>query len=538
STTGRWSSPGSTSGAPGDRPGSATPSRRGPAPVASPWRRCSSSTTSWRGSPRSTASVRAACPARASSSPPATTPGKTPATSSPTSTTPGATAATSWSSTPRTSPLRRWAPSPSPSGYRSASMEAGSPIISSDFRGPFAGGPPPGALAVDAPSLRLFGWAEVRRLLTINRVVTACLVAALARWATRPKRRPLSAAASEGVVDAFLRLGPMFIKLGQLLGSAPSVCPAPLSEAARRCIGDVDPLDAATVRAVIEADLGAPVAEVFASFDDRPLSAASVAQVHACVLPDGRSAVVKVQRPELRATVTADLRIQWRLMRLLQRASGFARDANVVGAIEDLHAVTFNELNFALEAHRQARFRAAIGAFGDNAAVTAPEVYWNWCGPRVICMERLFGVPIDDAAAVRARGVDGKLHVRRGVKVWIEACLVHGPFHGDVHAGNIWALDDGRLGFLDFGIVGELTEEWKELMRDFFFTSAVDGDFSRVARAYKRVGAFPADAGTDEEIGASMAAVFGPMFDAGLGEVPMAALLGEIIKTMGSYAGG
>ncbi|HZQ76956.1 MAG TPA: AarF/UbiB family protein [Acidimicrobiia bacterium] len=417
-------------------------------------------------------------------------------------------------------------------------MEAGSPIISSDFRGPFAGGPPPGALAVDAPSLRLFGWAEVRRLLTINRVVTACLVAALARWATRPKRRPLSAAASEGVVDAFLRLGPMFIKLGQLLGSAPSVCPAPLSEAARRCIGDVDPLDAATVRAVIEADLGAPVAEVFASFDDRPLSAASVAQVHACVLPDGRSAVVKVQRPELRATVTADLRIQWRLMRLLQRASGFARDANVVGAIEDLHAVTFNELNFALEAHRQARFRAAIGAFGDNAAVTAPEVYWNWCGPRVICMERLFGVPIDDAAAVRARGVDGKLHVRRGVKVWIEACLVHGPFHGDVHAGNIWALDDGRLGFLDFGIVGELTEEWKELMRDFFFTSAVDGDFSRVARAYKRVGAFPADAGTDEEIGASMAAVFGPMFDAGLGEVPMAALLGEIIKTMGSYAGG
>src|SRR5439155_15047902 len=107
------------------------------------------------------------------------------------------------------------------------------------------------------------------------------------------------------------------------------------------------------VRAVIEADLGRPVDELFASFQDRPLSAASVAQVHGCVLPDGREAVVKVQRPELRATVTADLRIQWRMMRLLERLSGFARNANVTGAIEDLHAVTFNELNFTLEAQRQ-----------------------------------------------------------------------------------------------------------------------------------------------------------------------------------------
>jgi predicted unusual protein kinase regulating ubiquinone biosynthesis (AarF/ABC1/UbiB family) len=120
----------------------------------------------------------------------------------------------------------------------------------------------------------------------------------------------------------------------------------------------------------------------------------------------------------------------------------------------------------------------------------------------------------------------------------MEACLVHGPFHGDVHAGNIWALDDGRVGFLDFGIMGELTDEWKQVMRDFFQTSALDNDFSRVARAYKRVGAFPPDAGTDEEIGAGMKMIFAPMFDAGLGEVPMASLLASIIRTMGSYAGG
>jgi predicted unusual protein kinase regulating ubiquinone biosynthesis (AarF/ABC1/UbiB family) len=236
--------------------------------------------------------------------------------------------------------------------------------------------------------------------------------------------------------------------------------------------------------------------------------------------------------------VTADLRIQWRLMRLLERFSGFARDANVTGAIEDLHVVTCNELNFSLEAQRQSRFRDRIWHFGDNDAVTAPEVYWEWCGPHVLCMERLFGVPIDDFDAVRARNADGKLHMRRGVKVWMEACLLHGPFHGDVHAGNIWVLDDGRVAFLDFGIMGELTDEWKEAMRDFFETSAIDNDFTRVARAYKRVGVFPPDAGSDEDIGASMKMIFGPMFDAGLGEVPMASLLAEIIRTMGAYSGG
>ena len=417
-------------------------------------------------------------------------------------------------------------------------MAAGSQTQNSDFQGPYADGPPAAALRVDPPSLRHFGLAELRRMLVINAVMTVCLVRALGRWLLHPRRQRLAEAASDGVVDALIRLGPMFVKLGQLLGSSPSICPAPLSEAARRCIGTITPLDAATVRAVIERDLGRPTGELFASFEDEPLSAASVAQVHGCVLPDGRAAVVKVQRPELRPTVTADLRIQWRLMRLLERFSGFARDANVTGSIEDLHTVTFNELNFTLEAHRQSRFRDRITFFGDNTAVTAPEVYWNWCGPNVICMERLFGVPIDDFAAVRARNGDGKLSMRRGVKVWMEACLIHGPFHGDVHAGNIWILDDSRVAYLDFGIMGELTDDWKQVMRDFFETSALDNDFTRVARAYKRVGAFPADAGSDEEIGLRMQMIFAPMFDAGLGEVPMASLLAEIIRTMGAFSGG
>src|SRR5205814_2500266 len=124
------------------------------------------------------------------------------------------------------------------------------------FRGPFADGPPPGELIVDPPPLRAFGPAELRRMAVIGWTVTVCLIAAMARWVTRPRRQSWQAAAANGVVDALCRLGPMFIKLGQLMGSSPSICPAPLSDAARRCIREVGPLDVATVRTVIERDLG------------------------------------------------------------------------------------------------------------------------------------------------------------------------------------------------------------------------------------------------------------------------------------------
>jgi predicted unusual protein kinase regulating ubiquinone biosynthesis (AarF/ABC1/UbiB family) len=414
------------------------------------------------------------------------------------------------------------------------------------FRGPYADGPPPEALAVDAPSLYSFGFTELRRAVVVVAVVIAYVAGGVARWLQgrliHPRaRRPgetLAVAASEALIDSFVALGPTFVKLGQLMASSPSVFPSPLTEVALRCIREISPFDGATARSIIEQDLGRPPSEIFAHFEDRPLSAASVAQVHACVLPGERQAVLKLRRPAIRSTMATDLRIIRRLAGVLERLSGFARDANLTGAIEDLHVVTFNELNFALEAHRQVRFRDGIGRFGDNTGVTAPEVYWEFCGPRVICMERLYGVALDDFAAVRARNADGEMQLRRGVKVWMEGCLVHGPFHGDVHAGNIWTLDDGRVAFLDFGIMGELNDDWKQLMQDIFMTSTIDDDFTRVARSFKRVGAFPEEAGTDDEIGARMQMVFGPMFDVGLSEISMSSLLASIIRTMGQYAGG
>lgn len=411
----------------------------------------------------------------------------------------------------------------------------GDAAILSGFRGPYADGPPPEALDVRTPPLDRFGLAELKRMVVIYVVLAVSVLRALLLHLVRRPERSLLESGYEGAVDGFIALGPTFVKLGQVVASSASMFPEPFARAARRCLDEVPPFDAETVHRVITEDLGVPPRRLFEHFDDRPLSAASIGQVHACTLPDGRKAVVKVQRPGIAERMATDLRIAHRLAAWFERTS-WGRASGAVGIVQDLHAVTFQELNAALEAWRQHRFREQIGAFGDNEHITAPEVYWEYCGPRMICMERVSGTPMDRFEELAARGVDGQLVLRRGAKVWAEAVMVHGPFHGDLHAGNIWVLDDGRGCFLDFGIMGELTGEWRQLVRDLFYTCLFDLDFTRVARAYRKVGVFPPDAGTDEEIGERIEAILGPVLG-GFGRLDVGELVlrsTELLKAYGA----
>jgi len=246
-----------------------------------------------------------------------------------------------------------------------------------DFRGPYADGPPPEDLEVDEPDLSRFGLAEVRRGLLVWWTLTTCVLRALLRrrialLLRRGEVRSWWDTASEGAVDAFERLGPAFVKLGQLMASSPGVFPEPLADACQRTLDEVPPFDSETARRIITEDLGRPPEEIFRWFDDAPLSAASIGQVHACVLPDGREAVVKLQRPGIRPLMTADLRILWRIAKLAERWDWLS-SADPVAIIEDTAQLNFQELVPALEATRQAQFRENIGAFGDNANITAPR---------------------------------------------------------------------------------------------------------------------------------------------------------------------
>jgi predicted unusual protein kinase regulating ubiquinone biosynthesis (AarF/ABC1/UbiB family) len=414
------------------------------------------------------------------------------------------------------------------------------------FSGPFAGGPPSRALRVVAPSLTRFGWRELVRSVEIWLVLGACLArAAVTHLARNPghvlrlrrdrdARGALAEALSLGLVEAFMALGPTFVKLGQLVASSPGMFPAPLADACLRTLDDVPPFPSAVAVETVEDDLGASAGEMFRSFDRVPLASASIAQVHGCVLADGREAVLKVQRPAIRDRMNRDLRIMLRIARLVDRTRT-GHLMNVPGVIEDLHQVTNEELNFALEAHRQTEFRDHIGDFGDNKWITAPEVYWDHCGPRTICMERMHGTPMDRFADVRARGVDGELVLRRGLKVWMEAALVHGPFHGDVHAGNIWVLDDGRAAYLDFGIMGQLPDAHRDALRDAQYTAMIDGDYTRIVRSWQRIGILSEDVGSVDDVAARLEMVMEPMLDMTLGEVSLAEVMRQQLELQQEY---
>ena len=418
---------------------------------------------------------------------------------------------------------------------RRPTTDFGTTATVAHFTGPYANGPPAADLEVDIPPIERFGVAELRRMVVIYVVLALCIVRRLAGKVAHPRRATWFGAASEGAVDGFVALGPTFVKLGQLIASSPGIFPAPLATAALRCLDDVPPFDGETAREMIRADLGRPPAQVFKRFDELPLSAASIGQVHACVLPDGRDAVIKLQRPNIRKRMTTDLRIMHRLARTLERHAAFAKNANAVAIIEDLHAVTFSELNPAVEAWRQDRFRRNIWAFGDNQHVTAPEVYWDFCGPHMICMERMSGVPMDQFDEIREMGVEGELVLRRGAKAWLEAVAVHGPFHGDMHAGNIWVLDDGRGTFLDFGIMGELDDEWKRVVQDLFLTVLIDQQWARVAAAYKRVGIITDEAGTDEEVGMRLGMLMGPLLASNVGDINVGELINMSVQLAETY---
>lgn len=415
---------------------------------------------------------------------------------------------------------------------------AARPVIDG-FRGPYHDGPPDEDLVVEAPALDRIGLTELRRGITIYVVLVWSVLRALLRRrfdlvVRRKEVDPWWDAACGGAVDAFETLGPAFVKLGQIMASSPGLFPEPLANACQRTLDEVPPFDSATARQIIEDDLGHSPDELFRFFDDKPLSAASIGQVHACTLPDGRQAVVKLQRPGIRALFTADLRILWRLAKLAEKWD-WMKSADPVAIIEDTAMANFQELVPALEAKRQAEFRQNIGHFGDNGRVTAPEVYWDYCGPRVICMERMTGTPLDEFEEMARQGIDGELMLRWGAKVWIEAVIVHGPFHGDMHAGNIWFMPDGRATFLDFGIMGELAPEYRDVIKDILFTCMIDGDFTRVARAYRKVGVFPADVGTDEELGMRLQMILGPMLEAGIGGMNLGEMLKMSIDLMDNY---
>ena len=284
-------------------------------------------------------------------------------------------------------------------------------------------------------------------------------------------------------------LGPPLVKLSQVVSSSPGLFPAPISHQLRDLLDAAPPERWDDMRPVIEEGLGGPVESFYASFDHEPLASASIAQVHAATRLDGTPVAVKVRRPGVEKQFLRDLRLLRVTARLAQRFSKSARVINPVAIVDDVVTTLGRELDFGLEADSMERFEANLRAFGSNDAIRVPVVHRDLCGHGVLTMERIDGVKVDDLPGLVATGFDLFNLLRAGVRAWIEAACEHGFFHGDVHAGNLMVDHDGKVVFLDFGIMGEIDDVTRQLVRRGVVAMLHRQDFTEVTRCLADLGA-------------------------------------------------
>ena len=250
-------------------------------------------------------------------------------------------------------------------------------------------------------------------------------------------------------------LGPAFIKAGQALSTRPDIVPPVLLEELSRLQDQLPAFSSDLARACIAEDLGAPVHELFGSLEPEPISAASLGQVYRGTLKDGTAVAVKVQRPGLREQITLDLYIVRNIAAWLKSNIGLIR-SDLVALIDELGKRVFEEMDYYNEASNAENF-AKLHAH--NARIAVPAIYRELTSRRVLTMEWMEGIKLTRLDAVQAMGVDPEELVEIGVNCSLQQLLEHGFFHADPHPGNLLALPDGRLAYLDFGMMSEVTRE-------------------------------------------------------------------------------
>ena len=318
---------------------------------------------------------------------------------------------------------------------------------------------------------------------------------ALGHWYLSERRRggaARTAGISRRLRVAAERLGPTYIKLGQIVASGDGIFPAELVAEFKWCRDKVPPEPWPVIHQVIAEELGRPVREVFSSIDDEPLAAASIAQVHRACLLDGTEVVIKVQRPSVARRVHQDLAVMaWLAPHLVGRIP-VAALANPPALVELFAETIVEELDFRLEADNMLDL-ASTFAILDQRDFVVPRPHPTLVTRRMLVMERLDGFNFSDVEGMRAAGVNTDKVVRSGMVGFLEGAMMHGIFHGDLHAGNLFVLPSGRIALLDFGITARLPES-KRLALLSLLVGATNGDIRSQVAAMRDLGALPPDA--------------------------------------------
>ena len=353
-------------------------------------------------------------------------------------------------------------------------------------------------------------------------------VRALVRVMTIGRR--LDAPRGERLRQGLEKLGPIFVKFGQVLSTRRDLLPADFADELARLQDRVPPFPASQARALVRKAFGAPIESIFATFDDTPVASASIAQVHFATLKSGREVAVKVLRPGMLAVIDDDLALMRTLAVWVERLSADGKRLKPREVVAEFDNYLHDELDLVREAANAAQLRRNMQGLG---LVEIPEMIWDLCTQHVIVMERMKGVPISQTQRLRDAGVDIPKLARDGVTIFFTQVFRDGFFHADMHPGNIQVSVEpatfGRYIALDFGIVGTLTEFDKEYLAQNFI-AFFRRDYKRVAELHVESGWVPRETRVDELEGA-IRAVCEPHFDRPLKDISLGQVLLRLFQT-------
>ena len=328
---------------------------------------------------------------------------------------------------------------------------------------------------------------------------------------------------------ALEELGPIYVKFGQILSTRRDLLPHDIADELAKLQDDVPAFPGEQARAIVEEELGKPVAELFGSFDETPMASASIAQVHAATLPDGTEVVAKVVRPGIEKRITDDLELLTTLANLARRYHPEGERIRPNEVVAEFKRVIFDELSMQSEGANASMLRRN---WEDSEALYIPKIYWSHTADRVLVMERVGGVPVRDIDELKRQGVDMERLARRGIRVFYQQVFRDNLFHADMHPGNIRidTTDPANASFiaLDFGIVASLTPNDLYYIGENFL-AIFNRDYRRVAELHIEAGWVPADTRIDE-MEAAARTVCEPSFTRPLEEVSFAELLVNLFE--------
>jgi ubiquinone biosynthesis protein len=329
---------------------------------------------------------------------------------------------------------------------------------------------------------------------------------------------------------ALEKLGPIFVKFGQVLSTRRDLLPLDVADELARLQDQVPPFPGEQAVALVEKAFGRPIDEIFAVFDRVPVASASIAQVHFATLKNGREVAVKVLRPGMLEVIDHDLSLLHKLARLVEWAWADGKRLKPRKVVAEFDIYLHDELDLVREAANAAQLRRNMLGLD---LVLVPEMVWDFCTTTVLVMERMHGVPISQVARLREAGVDIPKLARDGVTIFFTQVFRDGFFHADMHPGNIQvSLAPGTFGryiALDFGIVGTLTDWDKEYLAQNFL-AFFRRDYKRVAELHVESGWVPPDTRVDALEGA-IRAVCEPHFDRPLKDISLGQVLMRLFQT-------